>query len=637
MGSLQQVQFEFPVAFLEALVTAPFNTNIMLMDAQFENKDECNFLGWKSEEIVTLVLEGKETGLNIQTIDNALCFRVLSGAGEERAPPEEELKEEPMQEDVEEPMLEEVEQEPEAPVTAETYEIVLEQPMPTQELQEGEIHAITEDSIITAAEMTNDSPYSKVLYMCPDDGCILEFADIGGLMKHINSDRHRNQSNHPFLTEIVKQMEKSVVSDTEILRITCPLCQAQVGPKTAFRHIGDEHSDHPQYEFAVSYCKDTIRQHRKNRDLERTPGGKLCPHCGKQYNGLKNWRRHVKHWCSQNPSRVQVFLCTKCSFQSVDPQKFEAHQSRHLEDRDSHVCTLCQKPFKSEYGLGTHMSLMHGDQVKVLPYKCRECSHSCETEEEHKEHMLTHKAKRFKCELCTAVYKNLTTLRHHIKQYHAGEFPLHCEKCGSGIANHEAVPLHRHLNTAHKDDPFYQQALECCDYIQVTRRANKARQAQVEAKCDFCHKGFGCVDRMRLHSRYHCPKTPDFHKLRTCSQCAFQTTYRAKFVQHVASCHVGTVLCLHCEEIFADVESMNEHMQNQHSWLELLPCHLCEAITLSEENFDSHMMSHQPGEDSVHSLEKSGACLHSVYIIMFFFLVCRERRLLPVDILPVLQ
>lgn len=52
-------------------------------------------------------------------------------------------------------------------------------------------------------------------------------------------------------------------------------------------------------------------------------------------------------------------------------------------------------------------------------------------------------AKRFKCELCTAVYKNLTTLRHHIKQYHAGEFPLHCEKCGSGIANHEAVPLHR--------------------------------------------------------------------------------------------------------------------------------------------------------------------------------------------------
>uniref|UniRef100_X1ZK22 C2H2-type domain-containing protein n=2 Tax=Capitella teleta TaxID=283909 RepID=X1ZK22_CAPTE len=162
------------------------------------------------------------------------------------------------------------------------------------------------------------------------------------------------------------------------------------------------------------------------------------------------------------------------------------------------------------------------------------------------------------------------------------------------LCQRACIRIRRHLNTAHKDDPFYQQALECCDYIQVTRRANKARQAQVEAKCDFCHKGFGCVDRMRLHSRYHCPKTPDFHKLRTCSQCAFQTTYRAKFVQHVASCHVGTVLCLHCEEIFADVESMNEHMQNQHSWLELLPCHLCEAITLSEENFDSHMMSHQP-------------------------------------------
>jgi hypothetical protein len=38
MGTLQQLQFEFPVAFLEALGNAQTDTKILLMDAEFENK-----------------------------------------------------------------------------------------------------------------------------------------------------------------------------------------------------------------------------------------------------------------------------------------------------------------------------------------------------------------------------------------------------------------------------------------------------------------------------------------------------------------------------------------------------------------------------------------------------------------------
>ncbi|ELT95294.1 hypothetical protein CAPTEDRAFT_190075 [Capitella teleta] len=72
MGSLQ---VEFPLVFLRALMDVPLHSNITLQNAHLEGTGPCNFVAWKTEETVSMLLGGRDESLQLQPTEEGLCCR----------------------------------------------------------------------------------------------------------------------------------------------------------------------------------------------------------------------------------------------------------------------------------------------------------------------------------------------------------------------------------------------------------------------------------------------------------------------------------------------------------------------------------------------------------------------------------
>ena len=209
-------------------------------------------------------------------------------------------------------------------------------------------------------------------------------------------------------TEDISKRAKSTGRNSAIKpKKKCPLCwKVFNSPQALFIHNKVKHE-------GVMYpCDQCDRQYQKKSTLKihvetKHEGIKYpCNYCGKLYTNLKN---HVLFLHSN-----VKYNCTECNFESTNKRRFRFHmESKHEGVR--HYCTQCDYQANHRNSLNVHIQSKH----EGINYECQECGHKSSTEFNAQRHVdRTHLGIRYPCDLCGKEYRDIGTLRNHMKSKH---------------------------------------------------------------------------------------------------------------------------------------------------------------------------------------------------------------------------
>ncbi|XP_060825902.1 zinc finger protein 525-like isoform X4 [Bombus pascuorum] len=135
------------------------------------------------------------------------------------------------------------------------------------------------------------------------------------------------------------------------------------------------------------------------------------------------------------------FSCPTCG------KKFkkEQHVMQHLKTHEAKQweCDVCNKMFTTKYFLKKHKRLHSGE----MPYKCNICNKTFTFQQSYHKHRLYHKDdKPYTCTTCGRSFKELSTLHNH-ERIHTGEKPFACETCGKCFRQRVSYLVHRRIHT----------------------------------------------------------------------------------------------------------------------------------------------------------------------------------------------
>ena len=137
-------------------------------------------------------------------------------------------------------------------------------------------------------------------------------------------------------------------------------------------------------------------------------------------------------------------------------------------------CNKCTLQFDKKYVFDLHLSLVHGEKIKlksepqdskenhqefqrsenncsdlevVTSLKCDVCDSFFKTKKNLKEHISpVHEGKKpFKCEICETCFTEKRTLKNHIASVHGEKRPFHCNICDAVFTEkkkHECTHCH---------------------------------------------------------------------------------------------------------------------------------------------------------------------------------------------------
>ncbi|XP_053984551.1 zinc finger protein ZFP2 [Hylaeus volcanicus] len=125
--------------------------------------------------------------------------------------------------------------------------------------------------------------------------------------------------------------------------------------------------------------------------------------------------------------------------------KKEQHVIQHLKTHEAKQweCDVCSKMFTTKYFLKKHKRLHSGE----MPYKCNICNKTFTFQQSYHKHRLYHKDdKPHTCATCGRSFKELSTLHNH-ERIHTGEKPFACETCGKCFRQRVSYLVHRRIHT----------------------------------------------------------------------------------------------------------------------------------------------------------------------------------------------
>ncbi len=185
---------------------------------------------------------------------------------------------------------------------------------------------------------------------------------------------------------------------------TCPTCNKMYVSKIGYKahllsHIQDRQTS------VCPICNKSylhLQQHIKTVHVGRKK--KKCPHCNKEFSS----RALSTHMKTHDTNR-QFFSCDECPATFFHKLSAKKHRLAHL-GLHKKACPECGKVVSK---LDSHLKIMHGDQSKI--FKCLECEKCFKGNSNLKTHMMTHSTEgKKKCPKCQ---KEFTHIKDHMKTH----------------------------------------------------------------------------------------------------------------------------------------------------------------------------------------------------------------------------
>ena len=346
--------------------------------------------------------------------------------------------------------------------------------------------------------------------------------------------------------------------------------------------------------------------------------------------------------------RVAKLKCPECGVPKFKNQDLQYHLiAKHNYESGEFNCSHCDKSFKIESNLRTHIRYMHGTKKelkrkcdiceKEFTYRsyqhhyrkhkldtiqrteCRICGKPFNTLSEESLHIATHDPKSIQCSVCPKAFRAEARLQSHHKRIHSGNVPSykcdHCSKSFTEVSkkNWHIVQIHENVRNYHCkqcDKTFKRQAhltthltsmhsdarpfscSQCESKFKFNRDLNlhmRMHTGEKPYKCDECEKDFRQTAHLRTHKSIH---HSSFKRKIQCTMCEKSFTSKNALKFHIESTHEENIFaCKHCNKTFKTNFSVKEHVRRTHANNMAINCTKCEKSFKHKASLKFHIES----------------------------------------------
>ena len=300
-------------------------------------------------------------------------------------------------------------------------------------------------------------------------------------------------------------LNKHQGAHSDELPYCCEVCGKRFKSKyTLPKHIKNMHSEAKHLRpYKCQFCPKSYKQSNHLADHMTIHTGRIyheCPECKKKFTQKSSLKKHFRIHTGERPYKCQVcgesfastvahkvhlvthmdklsLKCDLCGEVVEGHQELKTHKRRiHGKKYDKRIkflssnddasgkaakkttCNVCGREFKWKQSLKKH-KLTHQYNQDELPHSCHICNRRFLCKTYLKEHLLVHSNKKNEiCPHCGKEYSHKSSLRSHIRNYHAGDLNFPCNYCDESFTQRIKLQMHvlthAHLNETQFNCPI---------------------------------------------------------------------------------------------------------------------------------------------------------------------------------------
>ena len=302
--------------------------------------------------------------------------------------------------------------------------------------------------------------------------------------------------------------KKNLQQHIERIHLTerkCPHCDAKFKVVSRGQRDLKEYNNHittchPEYSFDCDICgklfafKGKVQTHKVQ---DHWNGVYRCDFCLTEFTKKGSFEIHLADVHGQ---RQKCDLCdyTAKTQGDVDDHKKEKHEGGVLRVQ----CTLCEKTFRDEWSMKTHVLYSH-DKFRI---ECEFCDFKTPQISYLRDHILTvHGGATFPCSICGLEFSSRKQIQEHIKVDHNKEPPreerrkkFQCELCDWSTLKKKQVPIH--MKNVHGEKKF--ECHECGKRFisqALLNQHGRVHSDETPYDCQACGRKFKYPQNLRIH------------------------------------------------------------------------------------------------------------------------------------------
>ncbi|XP_055636028.1 uncharacterized protein LOC129775371 [Toxorhynchites rutilus septentrionalis] len=297
-----------------------------------------------------------------------------------------------------------------------------------------------------------------------------------------------------------------------------------------------QRQQHQQQVIAEEDYNDEEEEYNDNNGNENEPQRPLsCNVCGDIFAEALDLLAHAEIHARFEPHRCQL-----CPLTFVDEKTIKEHiQQCHSHELTDTSCVICGKFCKNHAALLKHAWEHSRERANYGSHCCSKCGKTFHNKARLKRHMVSHRNKSVKCEVCSEEFPDGRSLMNH-RHSHTKTRQFPCHECGKTFGSRSSQQIHLRIHSGER--PY---------------------------GCRFCWKAFADGGTLRKHERVHTGEKPY-----GCSVCPRAFNQRVVLREHIRSHHSapdtkrGTAIqpyfCSVCTQLFETSIELIQHLI-QHS------------------------------------------------------------------------
>ncbi|XP_066569569.1 zinc finger protein 423 [Amia ocellicauda] len=454
----------------------------------------------------------------------------------------------------------------------------------------------------------DDDLDDEALYTC--DNCQQDFECLAELTEHRTHLCPADGDDDPQLSWVASSpSSKDVASPSQMLGDSCDLgmgeeeggtglpypcqfCDKSFSRLSYLKRHEQIHSD--KLPFKCTYCS-RLFKHKRSRDrhVKLHTGDKKyhCHECEAAFSRSDHLKIHLKTHSSSKP-----FKCTVCKRGFSSTSSLQSHMQAHKKNKehvaraekevgkkdDLYMCDYCEETFSQTDELEKHVLTRHPQLSEKADLQCIHCPEVFSDEGSLLSHIdQTHANKKHKCPMCPEQFSSVEDVYCHLDTHRQPDSSNHSISpdpvLGSVASMSSATPdSSASVERGSTPDSTLKPSRAARKLVSSEREDSQNWTAKVTYSCPYCSKrDFNSLAVLEIHLKtIHADKPQQSH---TCQLCLDSLPTLYNLNEHVRKAHrnssafpvlqfsnVSAFHCNYCPEMFADINSLQEHIRVTH-------------------------------------------------------------------------